>query len=61
MVEGKDFSVIFDSINEEMQKEDAVFLRETMNNTTELQDPIEKLQEVIMDTENQQYSILITT
>lgn len=60
MVEGKDFSVLFDSINEEMQKEDSVFLKEAINNTSNLQDPIEKLQEVIMDTENQQYSILIT-
>jgi hypothetical protein len=60
MNEQKDFSILFKSLEDAKKDCDYLFLEEAMQNTEILKDPIEKLQEIVMDSETVNYSVLIT-
>lgn len=56
----EDFSILFTSIENAKRKIDYDNLEKTMITTNELQDSIEKLQEIVMDTEQIQYRYITT-
>lgn len=56
----EDFSILFKSIEEAKKGSDYTFLEDAMQNTESLKDPIEKLREIVMDSEAVNYSVLIT-
>lgn len=56
----EDFSILFKSIEEAKKESDYPFLEDAMQNTESLKDPIEKLREIVMDSETVNYSVLIT-
>lgn len=56
----EDFSILFKSIEEAKKESDYPFLEDAMQNTESLKDPIEKLREIVMDSEAVNYSVLIT-
>lgn len=56
----EDFSILFKSIEEAKKESDYPFLEDAMQNTESLKDPIEKLREIVMDSESVNYSVLIT-
>lgn len=55
-----DFSILFKSIEEAKKENDYPSLEDAMRNTESLKDPIEKLREIVMDSETVNYSVLIT-
>ncbi len=60
MNKAEDFSILFKSIEEAKKENDYPFLEDAMQNTEALKDPIEKLREIVMDSETVNYSVLIT-
>ena len=56
----EDFSIVFKSLEEAKQQNDYPKIEETIENTDELQDPIEKLREIIVNNEEAKYTILTT-
>lgn len=56
----EDFSILFKSIEDAKKENDYPFIEDAMQNTAALQDPIEKLREIVMDSETINYSVLIT-
>lgn len=56
----EDFSIIFKSLEESKNASDYPLLEDAMCNTNALQDPIEKLREIVMDSEKVKYSVIIT-
>lgn len=56
----EDFSILFKSIEDAKKENDYPFIEDAMQNTVALQDPIEKLREIVMDSETINYSVLIT-
>lgn len=56
----ENFSILFKSIEDAKKENDYPFIEDAMQNTAALQDPIEKLREIVMDSETINYSVLIT-
>ena len=56
----KDFSILFKSLEEAKKESNYPLLEDAMQNTESLKDPIEKLREIVMDSEAVNYSVLIT-
>ena len=56
----EDFSILFKSLEDAKKENDYPFLEDAMQNTESLKDPIEKLREIVMDSEIANYSVLIT-
>lgn len=56
----EDFSILFKSLEEEKKETDYTFIEDAIQNTESLKDPIEKLREIVMDSETVNYSVLIT-
>ena len=56
----EDFSILFKSLEEAKKETDYTFIEDAIQNTESLKDPIEKLQEIVMDSETVNYSVLIT-
>lgn len=56
----EDFSILFNSLEEAKKETDYTFIEDAIQNTESLKDPIEKLREIVMDSETVNYSVLIT-
>lgn len=56
----QDFSILFKSLEEAKREHDYPFIENAINNTEVLKDPIEKLREIVMDSEAINYRVLIT-
>lgn len=56
----EDFSILFKSLEDAKKENDYIFLEDAMQNTELLKDPIEKLREIVMDSDTVNYSVLIT-
>lgn len=56
----EDFSILFKSLEEAKKENDYTFLEDAMLGTESLRDPIEKLREIVMDSESVNYNVLIT-
>ena len=55
-----DFSVLFEQINKIKQEKDYTLMQGTMVAVNELQDPIERLRQIVMDKEDCFYNIITT-
>ena len=62
-IEGKhsDFTILFEQINKIKQEKDYSLMQGTMVAVSELQDPIEKLRQIVMDKEDCFFNTIITT
>lgn len=57
----EDFSIVFKTLEEAKKENDYLFLEDAMQNMESLKDPIEKLSEIVMESEAANYSVFITT
>lgn len=56
-----DFTILFEQLNKLKQEKDYSFMQGTMTAVSELQDPIEKLRQIVMDKEDCFYNTITTT
>lgn len=56
----KDYSLLFEQLNKVKQDKDYTLLQGTMVTVSELQDPIEKLRQIVMDKEDCFYNTITT-
>lgn len=56
-----DFSIIFEKLNDIKKEKDYTLMKGTMIAVSELQDPIEKLKQIVMDKEDCFYNVITTT
>lgn len=56
-----DYSIIFEQLNNIKQEKDYTLMQGTMIAVSELQDPIEKLRQIVMDSEDCSYNIVTTS
>lgn len=56
----EDFSILFRSLDEAKEQQDYSHLDEALKNIDKMRQPIEELQEIVMASEAQRYSVLIT-
>ena len=56
-----DFTVLFEQLNKVKQESDYSLLQGTMIAVSELQDPIERLRQIVMDKEDCLYNTITTT
>lgn len=57
----KDFSILFECLDKIKQEKDYTLMQGTMVAVSDLQDPIEKLKQIVMDKEDCFYNIITTT
>lgn len=56
----KDYSILFEQLNKIKQEKDYTLMQGTMVAVTQLQDPIEKLRQIVMDKEDCFYNTITT-
>jgi hypothetical protein len=61
MDSGKDYSVIFKSLEEAKREDGYEYTVEVINQSGAISEEIEKLKEIVADTERYSFSILTTT
>jgi|GEM_PF-3110687 hypothetical protein len=55
-----DYSILFEQLNKIKQEKDYTLMKGTMVAVSELQDPIEKLRQIVMDKEDCFYNTITT-
>jgi hypothetical protein len=60
MVQTGDYSIIFKFLNEARQKDDFRLVKETMEQSSDISDEIEKLRDIVTDYEEYSFSVLTT-
>ena len=56
-----DYTILFEQLNKVKQEKDYSLMQGTMIAVSELQDPIEKLRQIVMDKEDCFYNTITTT
>lgn len=57
----KDYSILFEQLDKIKQEKDYTLMQGTMIAVSELQDPIEKLRQIVMDKEDCFYNTITTS